>query len=65
MYEEIKEEIIKHEGKINKVYLDHLGNATFGVGHLVLPTESSSLKPTKFCIYWMCVLRALPRKANF
>lgn len=39
MYEEIKEEIIKHEGKINKVYLDHLGNATFGVGHLVLPTD--------------------------
>ena len=39
MYEEIKEEIIKHEGKINKVYLDHLGNATFGVGHLVLSTD--------------------------
>ena len=40
MYEEIKEEIIKHEGKINKVYKDHLGNATFGVGHLVLPTDT-------------------------
>ena len=39
MYEEIKEEIIKHEGKINKVYKDHLGNATFGVGHLVLPSD--------------------------
>ena len=35
----IKEEIIKHEGKINKIYKDHLGNATFGVGHLVLPTD--------------------------
>ena len=34
--ETIKERIIKHEGKINKVYKDHLGNATFGVGHLVL-----------------------------
>ena len=34
--EAIKERIIKHEGKINKVYKDHLGNATFGVGHLVL-----------------------------
>lgn len=39
MYEEIKQEIVKHEGKINKVYLDHLGNATFGVGHLVLPID--------------------------
>ena len=39
MYEEIKQEIIKHEGKRNKIYLDHLGNATFGVGHLVLPTD--------------------------
>jgi len=39
MYEEIKQEIIKHEGKINKVYKDHLGNATFGVGHLVLPSD--------------------------
>jgi lysozyme len=39
MYEEIKQQIIKHEGKINKVYKDHLGNATFGVGHLVLPTD--------------------------
>ena len=39
MYEKIKEEIVKHEGKINKIYLDHLGNATFGVGHLVLPTD--------------------------
>ena len=40
MYEHIKQEIIKHEGKINKVYKDHLGNATFGVGHLVLPTDN-------------------------
>ena len=39
MYEKIKEEIVKHEGKINKIYADHLGNKTFGVGHLVLPTD--------------------------
>ena len=39
MYEEIKSAIIHHEGKINKIYKDHLGNATFGVGHLVLPTD--------------------------
>ena len=39
MYEEVKQEIIKHEGKVNKIYKDHLGNATFGVGHLVLETD--------------------------
>ncbi len=40
MYEEIKEEIIKHEGKINKIYKDSLGLKTFGIGHLVLPTDN-------------------------
>lgn len=39
MYEEVKQSIIAHEGKINKIYKDHLGNATFGIGHLVLPTD--------------------------
>jgi lysozyme len=38
-YEEVKQSIIAHEGKINKIYKDHLGNATFGIGHLVLPTD--------------------------
>tara|TARA_R100000654_G_scaffold340_1_gene1266 strand:+ start:65 stop:493 length:429 start_codon:yes stop_codon:yes gene_type:complete len=40
MYEDIKKEIIKHEGKRNKIYLDHLGNATIGIGHLVLPSDN-------------------------
>jgi len=39
MYEEVKQSIIAHEGKVNKIYKDHLGNATFGIGHLVLPTD--------------------------
>ena len=39
MYEEIKQEIISHEGKINKIYKDSLGLKTFGIGHLVLPTD--------------------------
>lgn len=38
--EEIKQLIIKHESKIYEVYFDHLGNATFGIGHLVLPTDN-------------------------
>ena len=43
MYEEVKESIIAHEGKVNMIYKDHLGNGTFGIGHLVL--ESDDLKP--------------------
>ena len=38
-YDEVKQSIIAHEGKVNKIYKDHLGNATFGIGHLVLPTD--------------------------
>ena len=33
--DELKQRIIQHEGKVNKCYLDHLGNATIGIGHLV------------------------------
>jgi len=42
-YEEVKQSIIAHEGKVNMIYKDHLGNGTFGIGHLVL--ESDDLKP--------------------
>ena len=37
--EAIKQRIIKHEGKINKIYKDSLGLKTFGVGHLVLQSD--------------------------
>lgn len=39
MYDSIKERIVKHEGKINKIYKDSLGLKTFGVGHLVLDSD--------------------------
>lgn len=39
MYEEVKKSIEDHEGRVNKIYPDHLGNPTFGIGHLVLPTD--------------------------
>jgi|TARA_B110000196_G_scaffold212659_1_gene182450 lysozyme len=35
----LKEEIISDEGCVLKVYRDHLGYFTIGVGHLVLPTD--------------------------
>ena len=33
--EKLREEIKYHEGSVNEIYLDHLGLATFGIGHLV------------------------------
>ena len=34
-----REELTLDEGCVNNIYLDHLGYATFGIGHLVLETE--------------------------
>ena len=33
--EKLREEIKYDEGSVNEIYLDHLGLATFGLGHLV------------------------------
>ena len=33
--DKLREEIKYDEGSVNKIYLDHLGLATFGIGHLV------------------------------
>ena len=33
--DKLREEIEYDEGSVNEIYLDHLGLATFGVGHLV------------------------------
>lgn len=41
-YEEIKARIKKHEGFISKIYLDSLGKATIGYGHLI--TEKDNFK---------------------
>jgi len=35
----LREELTFDEGCINKVYLDHLGYPTFGIGHLVLSED--------------------------
>ena len=37
--EETKEFIRQHEGKVNKIYKDHLGFKTWGIGHLVQPSD--------------------------
>lgn len=41
LYEQLKSD----EGVIYEVYLDHLGNKTFGVGHLVIRDDPEYKKP--------------------
>ncbi len=37
--EALKKEIKEDEGVVNEIYLDHLGNPTFGVGHLIRESD--------------------------
>ena len=37
--EKLREELTQDEGCIYKIYNDHLGYATFGIGHLVLESD--------------------------
>ena len=38
--DKLREELTVDEGCVNKIYLDHLGYPTFGIGHLVLETDA-------------------------
>jgi len=35
----VKPALIFDEGKVNEIYLDHLGHPTFGIGHLVTVSD--------------------------
>ena len=35
----LREELENDEGVVSKIYLDHLGYPTFGIGHLVRDTD--------------------------
>ena len=43
--EKLREEIKYDEGSVNEIYLDHLGLATFGIGHLVTEWDEEYEKP--------------------
>lgn len=40
MFDKVKERIKKHEGFRNKIYLDSLGKATIGYGHLITKADN-------------------------
>ena len=37
--DQLREQLTIDEGKVNEIYNDHLGYATFGIGHLVLNSD--------------------------
>ena len=37
--EQLQKDLERDEGVVNKVYLDHLGYPTFGIGHLIRPDD--------------------------
>jgi len=37
--DQLRETLIIDEGQVNEIYEDHLGYATFGIGHLVLKSD--------------------------
>ena len=41
----LREEIEYDEGVVNKIYLDHLGYPTFGIGHLITKSDPEYGKP--------------------
>lgn len=46
----LREEIEADEGVIKKIYLDHLGLATFGIGHLIRDTDPEKGLPVDTAI---------------
>tara|TARA_Y100000296_G_scaffold37328_2_gene43266 strand:+ start:2873 stop:3313 length:441 start_codon:yes stop_codon:yes gene_type:complete len=40
--EQLRNELSKDEGCVHEVYLDHLGNPTFGIGHLIRSCDPES-----------------------
>jgi lysozyme len=41
----LREDLARDEGVVHAIYLDHLGHATFGIGHLVTPSDPEHGKP--------------------
>ncbi len=42
---QLRKELEVDEGRVEKIYLDHLGYPTFGIGHLILDSDPEHGKP--------------------
>ena len=41
----LREQLVIDEGQVNEIYHDHLGYATFGIGHLIVEGDEEHGKP--------------------
>ena len=48
--EKLQQDLTFDEGCVNEVYLDHLGYATFGIGHLVLESDPEHGQDVGTCV---------------
>lgn len=49
LLDQVKEDLIRHEGYRSKVYLDHLGYKTIGIGRLIDYRKSAGLSKEEIC----------------
>ncbi len=45
LLELIKDDITRHEGYVDSIYLDSVGEKTFGIGHLITPSDPEATWP--------------------
>ena len=60
----IADDVERHEGKVNRIYLDSEGLATFGIGHLVTKSDPESNKPVGTPVSERRVMQAYVKDLN-
>ena len=54
----LREELERDEGRVDSIYLDHLGFPTFGIGHLVIETDPEDGLPVDTAVTSLRVVEA-------
>ena len=54
----LREELERDEGRVDSIYLDHLGYPTFGIGHLVTPDDPEHGSPVRTVVDSIRVIEA-------
>ena len=56
--DKLRKELEADEGRVDKIYLDHFGFETFGIGHLVIETDPEDGLPVDTAITSLRVVEA-------
>ena len=56
--DKLRKELERDEGRVDKIYLDHFGFETFGIGHLVIETDPEDGLPVDTAITSLRVVEA-------